>query len=62
MSAGPQYEYLWADGDKVKKPIKCTAPEYMDYLMSWIQTILDDENVFPSRVGMYLKNLSVFFV
>jgi MOB kinase activator 1 len=22
MSAGPQFEYLWADGVKVKKPIK----------------------------------------
>lgn len=51
MSAGPNYEYLWADGEKIKKPIKCSAPEYMDYLMSWVQGIIDDENIFPSRVG-----------
>ena len=53
MSAGPKYEYWWADGDKIKKPIKCSAPEYMDYLMSWVQGILDDESVFPSRVGSF---------
>jgi len=50
MSAGPKYEYLWADGDAVKKPIKCTAPEYVDYVMSWIQGLLDDEKIFPARV------------
>jgi MOB kinase activator 1 len=46
-----RYEYLWADGEQVKKPIKVSAPEYVDYLMSWVQSILDDETVFPSRVG-----------
>ena len=51
MSAGPKYEYWWADGDKIKKPIKCSAPEYMDYLMNWVQGVLDDETIFPSRVG-----------
>ncbi len=49
MSAGPKYEYLWADGIKIKKPIKVSAPEYVEYLMTWIQQILDDENIFPSR-------------
>jgi len=43
---------LWADGETVKKPIKVSAPEYVDYLMSWVQGILDDETIFPSRVGM----------
>jgi MOB kinase activator 1 len=27
MSAGPKYEYHWADGQTVKKPIKCSAPQ-----------------------------------
>ena len=52
MSAGPKYEYLWADGTNIKKPIKCSAPEYMDYLMTWVQNILDDENIFPSRLDV----------
>ncbi|XP_022654249.1 MOB kinase activator 1B isoform X2 [Varroa destructor] len=36
MSAGPKYEYHWADGTTVKKPIKCSAPRYIDYLMTWV--------------------------
>jgi len=52
MSAGNKYEYLWADGEKVKRPIKATAPEYVDYLMTWVQGILDDEKIFPSRVDV----------
>jgi MOB kinase activator 1 len=46
-----RYEYLWADGTKIKKPIKVSAPEYVDLLMVWVQEILDNESVFPSRVG-----------
>ena len=30
MSAGPKFEYLWNDGTSVKKPIKCSAPKYID--------------------------------
>lgn len=28
MSAGPKYEYLWAD-EKNPKPVKCSAPEVL---------------------------------
>jgi len=49
MSAGPKYEYLWAD-DSTKKPVKVSAPEYVDNLMNWIQSQLDDENIFPSKI------------
>jgi len=52
MSAGPKYEYMWADGKSVKKAIKCSAPEYMDFLMTWVQDQLDDETIFPSRIGV----------
>ncbi|XP_059821463.1 MOB kinase activator 1B-like [Hypanus sabinus] len=52
MSAGPKYEYHWADGTNVKKPIKCSAPKYIDYLMTWVQEQLDDETLFPSKIGV----------
>lgn len=52
MSAGPKYEYLWADGVKVKKPIKVSAPEYVDYLMTWIESLVNDEKIFPSSVDV----------
>lgn len=51
MNAGPKYEYRWADRVKVKKPIRCSAPEYVDYLLSWIQDLTDDEDVFPQQIG-----------
>lgn len=51
MNAGKDYLYLWADGVKVKRPLKCTAPEYVDFLMSWIETQLNDEHIFPLQLG-----------
>ncbi|KAJ3153197.1 hypothetical protein HDU89_000826 [Geranomyces variabilis] len=47
MTAGPRYEYLWADGKAVPKPVKCSAPEYIEYLLSWVDAQLDDETIFP---------------
>jgi len=44
---------LWqADGVNIKKPIQCSAPEYVDYLMTWVQQQLDDEAIFPSELGV----------
>uniref|UniRef100_A0A8C9F9T1 MOB kinase activator 1B n=1 Tax=Pavo cristatus TaxID=9049 RepID=A0A8C9F9T1_PAVCR len=48
----PRYEYHWADGTNIKKPIKCSAPKYIDYLMTWVQDQLDDETLFPSKIGV----------
>ncbi|KAG5540392.1 hypothetical protein RHGRI_020570 [Rhododendron griersonianum] len=46
-----QYEYRWADGVQIKKPIEVSAPKYVEYLMDWIETQLDDESLFPQRLG-----------
>ena len=63
MSAGPKYEYHWADGHTVKKPIKCSAPKYIDYLMTWVQDQLDDEMLFPSKIGKhYYFVISLFCI
>lgn len=48
-----RYEYLWADGVKVKKPIKVSAPEYVDLLMSWVEAQLNDETIFPLQIGTF---------
>lgn len=61
MSAGPKYEYHWADGLTVKKPIKCSAPKYIDYLMTWVQDQLDDETLFPSKIGKDENQMIFFF-
>lgn len=47
MSAGAGFQYLWADGVKVKKPLQVSAPEYVDLLMNWVEIQLNDEQIFP---------------
>ncbi len=47
-----RYEYRWADGVTIKKPIEVSAPKYVEYLMDWIESQLDDETIFPQRLGM----------
>jgi MOB kinase activator 1 len=51
MSAGPKYEYLWMDGVKFKKPVKVSAPKYIDYLMSWVEKQINDPKLFPVDEG-----------
>ncbi|RWR75178.1 MOB kinase activator-like protein 1A [Cinnamomum micranthum f. kanehirae] len=46
-----RYEYRWADGIKIKKPIEVSAPKYVEYLMEWIECLLDDESIFPQKLG-----------
>jgi len=48
-----RFEYFWADGKNIKNPIKCSAPDYMEHLMTWVQEQLDDETIFPNRVGTW---------
>nr|XP_014342446.1 PREDICTED: MOB kinase activator 3C [Latimeria chalumnae] len=52
MSGGPKYEYRWQDNHKYKKPTKVTAPQYMSLLMDWIETLINNEDIFPTRVGV----------
>ncbi|KAI8914927.1 Mob1/phocein [Powellomyces hirtus] len=49
MCAGPSTEYTWTDGQR--RTIKIPAPQYVDYVMTWIQNVLNDENVFPTKSG-----------
>lgn len=46
-----RYEYRWADGVQIKKPIEVSAPKYVEYLMDWIEVQLDDESIFPQKLG-----------
>jgi len=52
MSAGPKYEYLWADGQNIKTPLKVSAAEYIDYLMTWVENQLNNETLFPCEKGV----------
>ena len=37
---------------QIRKPIAVSAPRYVDYLMTWVQNLLDDEKVFPTELGV----------
>ncbi|QDS73737.1 Maintenance of ploidy protein mob1 [Venturia effusa] len=52
MKATDEFEYLWQDNEQFKKPTKMPAPEYVEHLMSWVQGHVDNEQMFPSRIGV----------
>ena len=45
---GPRL-YMWLD-DKGKKS-KLSAPQYVDYVMTYVQKVVNDETVFPTKHG-----------
>ncbi|KAF8582830.1 hypothetical protein K439DRAFT_121036 [Ramaria rubella] len=49
MSAGPILDYTWIDHSR--KQVKLPAPTYIDYVMTWLQNLLDDDAVFPTKFG-----------
>ena len=75
MSAGPQYvslrisririltqqrrlNYTWINHDH--KNVQLPAPTYIDYVMTWVQETLDNEDTFPTKSGLYTV-LNVIF-
>lgn len=57
MRAGPKFEYLWKDNKEYKTPAKLAAPEYIDMLMTWVEELLSDDTLFPTREGTpYARN------
>lgn len=52
--------YEWTD-DQGKR-LKCSGPLYTDYAMSYIQELLTDENVFPSRADAQFPPGFMFLV
>ena len=41
----PGFEYRWQVPGK--KPLRVSSPEYIDYVMSWIESQLDNASIFP---------------
>ena len=42
--------YTWINQDR--KSVNLPAPTYIDYVMTWVQNLLDDENAFPTKSGV----------
>lgn len=49
MSGPSLRTYLWVD-EKGKK-LRIAAPQYVDYVMTYIQKTISDESVFPTKYG-----------
>ncbi|XP_023995378.1 MOB kinase activator 3B [Salvelinus sp. IW2-2015] len=59
MSGGPRYEYRWQDDHKYKKPTALPAPKYMNLLMDWIEVQINNEDIFPTSIGIpFPKNFN----
>jgi MOB kinase activator 1 len=43
----PGFEYRWADGVKITKPMRCSSPEYVDFVMTWVEDQISNEEIFP---------------
>ncbi|KPP66219.1 hypothetical protein Z043_115304, partial [Scleropages formosus] len=52
--------YYWTDGSG--KKVRCSAPLYTDCTLSYVQQLLDDENVFPTRADASFPKGFVFLV
>lgn len=42
-------EYTWSDS--LSKKVKLPAPQYIDYMTTSIQNVLNDESIFPTKAG-----------
>jgi MOB kinase activator 1 len=45
----PGFEYRWQAPGTDSKPIKCSSPEYVDYVMTWVEDQINNESIFPIR-------------
>jgi len=43
--------YTWVDVQR--KPIHLPAPQYIDFVMTWIGHLLNDEAVFPTKPSAF---------
>ncbi|GLV36924.1 MOB kinase activator 3 [Carabus blaptoides fortunei] len=59
MSGGPRFEYLWADGDRFKKPTALPASQYIALLMDWVEGQINNQALFPCSSNQpFPKNFS----
>ncbi len=54
MKAGDAYEYLWQDNDdpSFRRPTEMSAPEYIDHLLAWVRRHIDNDDIFPCKIGV----------
>jgi hypothetical protein len=49
------YLFRWVDpASRSKTPNDCSGPQYVSYVLHWVESVLADESVFPSTAGEML--------
>ena len=66
MNAGPDYTYLWQDPVRYPTPTEMSAPKYVDHLMEWAESQINDDSLFPLTPGTefprdFKKRVSTIF-
>jgi hypothetical protein len=46
---------MWTDTNR--RQMKLPASQYIDYVMTYVQNLMDDESMFPTKSGNYLITL-----
>ncbi|PVU86579.1 hypothetical protein BB560_006655, partial [Smittium megazygosporum] len=49
MRAGKE-EFWWTDTQR--RAVRLSAPHYVDYVLSQVQSVLSDETLFPTKMGV----------
>jgi hypothetical protein len=48
--------YVWYNNDR--KSVQLPGPTYIDYVMTWVENLLNDPNTFPTKAGPSCSFLS----
>lgn len=49
MTAGDKLVYTWVDANN--KQVKLPAATYIDFVFTWVQNLLEDQSIFPTKAG-----------
>lgn len=44
----PGFEYRWSDGSSLKSPVYCSGPEYVEFVMNWVDKEINNGVLFPT--------------
>lgn len=51
------FEYRWADPRTKSSPISCSGPQYINYVLNWVEDEINNETLFPtSSFAPFPKN------
>ncbi len=57
----PGFEYRWADS-KSKVPVVCSGPEYVGFVLNWIESEINDVSLFPTSACKFYDIFVAFTI